>query len=143
MISLLIRALLLALLLPVVSSGAERQTQAGEFSFLSSFLQMAAALLLVIGLILLAYYLSTRLMRKMPVLTPGNRQIRVVEVRPMGPRKALVLVEVGGEYLLLSSSGEQLSLIKKINMLEEIEIIGEPDDRPSFGRLLKRALIRS
>jgi flagellar protein FliO/FliZ len=35
------------------------------------------------------------------------------------------LVEVGGEYLLLSSSGEGVNFIKKVEMLEEIEVVGE------------------
>lgn len=128
---------------PVVAQGAGGQAGEGGFGFLSSFLQMVAALMLVVGLILLTYYASTRLMRKIPALRPGNQHIRVLEVRAMGPRKALILIEVAGEYLLLSSSGEHLTLIKQINMLEEIEIVEEASERPSFFALLKRAALRS
>ncbi|MCE1227836.1 MAG: flagellar biosynthetic protein FliO [Geobacteraceae bacterium] len=129
---------------PALVQGAEGQAQAGgsDFSFLSSFLQMIAALVLVVGLILLTYYLSTRLMRKIPALKPGNQHIRVIEVRALGPRKALVLVEVAGEYLLLASSGDHLNLVKQVPMLEEIEVIDEPPDRLSFFSLLKRATSR-
>jgi len=131
-------------LFPALVQGVEGQAQAGggDFSFLSSFLQMIAALVLVVGLILLTYYLSTRLMRKIPALKPGSQHIRVVEVRALGPRKALVLVEVAGEYLLLASSGDHLNLIKQVPMLEEIEVIDEPSDRLSFFALLKRAASR-
>jgi len=128
---------------PVVAQGAVGQAGEGGFGFLSSFLQMVAALMLVVGLILLTYYASTRLIRKIPALRPGNQHIRVLEVRAMGPRKALILIEVAGEYLLLSSSGEHLALVKQINMLEEIEIVEEPSVRPSFLALLKRAALRS
>lgn len=127
---------------PVVAQGAGGQAGEGSFGFLSSFLQMGAALMLVVGLILLTYYVSTRLMRKIPALRPGNQHIRVLEVRGMGPRKALILIEVSGEYLLLSSSGEHLTLVKQINMLEEIEIVEETSERPSFLALLKRASLR-
>nr|WP_307726411.1 flagellar biosynthetic protein FliO [Trichlorobacter sp.] len=130
-------------LIPDWAHGAGGPTKSGDFSFLSSFLQMIAALILVVGLILLTYYLSTRLMRKIPALQPGNQHIRVLEVRAMGPRKALILVEVAGEYLLLASSGEQLSLIKQVPLLEEIEVVDEPNDRASFFAVLKRAVSRT
>lgn len=130
-------------LIPDWAHGADDGSRSGDFSFLSSFLQMIAALALVVGLILLTYYLSTRLMRKIPALQSGNQHIRVLEVRAMGPRKALILVEVAGEYLLLASSGEQLSLIKQVPILEEIEVVDEPDDRASFFAVLKRAVSRT
>jgi flagellar protein FliO/FliZ len=130
---------LLLVLIPTVAVAVEGQISGGSFGFLSSFFQMIAALLLVVGLILLAYYVSTRLMRKLPALRPGNQHIRLLEVRAMGPRKSLILIEVSGEYLLLASSGDQLNLIKQIEMLEEIEILEEPDPRPSFLSFLRRA----
>jgi flagellar protein FliO/FliZ len=139
--SLLWSALLLVLL-PVMAQGAEGPDTSKGFSFLSSFFQMLAALALVIGLILLTYYIVTRLMRKIPALRPGNQHIRVLEVRAMGPRKALILIEIGGEYLLLASSGEQLALIKRINMLEEIEVIEDPPEQTAFISFLKRATSR-
>lgn len=129
-------------LVPAVVWGADGTRQAENYSFLASFLQMLAALGLVLGLILLVYYGFTRLLRKLPVLSQGNRNIRVVEVRSMGPRKALVLVEVGGEYLLLASSGEQLTYIKTVDMLEEIELVEDSPVSQSFRSLLKRAVSR-
>lgn len=134
---------LMLALLPVMARGAEGQLTGGSFGFLPSFLQMLAALLLVVGLILLTYYGATRLMRKIPALRPGNQHIRVIEVRAMGPRKALVLIEIGGEYLLLSSTGDHLALIKQISMLEEIELVDEPTERSSFLSVLKRAVSRT
>ena len=131
-----------ALLVPAVVWGSERGTQAESYSFLASFLQMLAALALVVGLILLVYYTATRLLRKLPALSQGNRNIRIVEVRSMGPRKSLVLVEVAGEYLLLASSGEQLTYIKSVDMLEEIELVEESPVTQSFRSLLKRAISR-
>jgi flagellar protein FliO/FliZ len=130
--------LVLLLFLPERVQGASGQDSGSNFSFLASFLQMIAALMLVVGLILLVYYVMTRLLRKMPVLRSENQHIRVLEVRAMGPRKALILVEIAGEYLLLASSGEQLGLIKQINMLEEIEVVPEILEKPSFLSFLKR-----
>jgi flagellar protein FliO/FliZ len=56
----------------------------------------------------------------------------------MGPKKSLLLFEVGGEYLLLSSNDSGLTLIKQIDMLEDIEVIEEKQDQSSFATLLTR-----
>ena len=74
---------------------------------------------------------------------PGGQQllskhIRLIETRYLGPKKALLLVEVGGAYLLLSSSDTGLMLIKQIDMLEEIEVIEERPEQSSFAALLNR-----
>jgi len=129
----------LFLLLPAMAQGAEAQTGGKDFNFFYSFFQMIAALSIVVGLILLIFYLSTRFLRKIPALKPANQHIRVLEIKSMGPRKALILIEISGEYLLLSSSGDQLVLIKQINMLENIEPLDESVVLPSFLSVLKRA----
>jgi flagellar protein FliO/FliZ len=127
----------LLLFLPSIASAADSSGQ--EFSFLASFLQMIAALALVVGLILVTWHFSGKLMRRLPV---GHqllsKHIRLVETRYFGPKKALMLVEVGGEYLLLSSSDAGLTLIKQIDMLEEIEVIEEKPDQSRFATLLTR-----
>ena len=130
-------AIALLLFLPSIASSAESSGQ--EFSFLASFLQMIAALSLVVGLILVTWHFSGKLMKGLPF---GHqllsKHIRLVETRYLGPKKALLLVEVGGEYLLLSSSDTGLSLIKQIDMLEEIEVVEEKPEQSSFATLLTR-----
>ncbi len=127
----------LLLFLPSIAAAAEGSGQ--EFSFLASFLQMIAALALVVGLILVTWHFSGKLMKGLPL---GNqfhsKHIRLIETRYLGPKKALLLVEVGGEYLLLSSSEAGLALIKQIDMLEEIEVIEEKPEQSSFAMLLNR-----
>jgi flagellar protein FliO/FliZ len=88
-----------------------------------SIAQMFVSLVLVIGIILILYYLAGRFLK----VPQGGAfgYIRVVETRHLAPKKSLVLVEVGGEYLLLSSSGEGVNFIKQVEMLEEIEVVDE------------------
>lgn len=127
----------LLLFLPSIASAAESTGQ--EFSFLASFLQMIAALAIVVGLILITWHFSSKLMKGLPIGRQLlSKNIRLVETRYLGPKKALILVEVGGEYLLLSSSDSGLTLIKQIDMLEEIEVIEEKQDQSSFATLLTR-----
>lgn len=127
----------LFVLLPSIALAADGSSQ--QFSFLASFLQMIAALALVVGLILVTWHFSRKLMGGLPVgqqLLP--KHIRIIETRYFGPKRSLLLIEVGGEYLLLSNSDSGLTLIKQIDMLEEIEIIEEKHDPRSFSTLLNR-----
>lgn len=127
----------LVLFLPAIVSAADGSGQ--EFSFLASLLQMVAALALVVGLILITWHFSGKLMKRLPVGQQlVSKHIRLIETRYLGPKKALLLVEVGGEYLLLSSSDTALTFIKQIDMLEEIEVIEERPEQNSFSNLLAR-----
>ncbi len=117
----------LPFLLPTVAC-AETTNQM-EFSFLSSFIQMIAALAIVVGLILITRHFSGKLLKGLPSGKFSSRQIRLIETRYIAPKKTLILIEVGGEYLLLSSSGDSLTLIKQIDMLEEIEILEDDEDK--------------
>lgn len=102
-------------------------SEGGEFTMMGGFIQMLASLALVVGVILLFYYLSNRLFKTGPVAGGAPRYIRLIETRYLAPKKSLLLVEVGGEYLLLSNSSEGMQFIKQIDMLEEIEVIEAPD----------------
>jgi len=130
------------LAVPALAAAVEGLPSSGGMSLFVSFLQMGLALLVVVGLILLVYYGTTRLVKAVPAFGQSGRQIRVVESRPLGPRKALILVEVGGEYLLLASTETQVTLLKQINMLEEIELLDEQASRGSFLAFLNKSISR-
>ena len=98
------------------------------YSLLGSFLQMLAALAVVVGLILLFYHFSNRWLKNVQGGFGVPRYIRLVETRYLAPKKALLLVETGGEYLLLASAGDRLTFIKQIDMLEEIEVVEVPGE---------------
>lgn len=96
----------------------------GDFSMAAALFQMLGALLLVIGLILLVQRLLRRWGGGGP-LASGRRYIRVVDIRHVAPRHSLILLEVGGKYLLVGSSPQGFVFLREIDMLEEIEIVGE------------------
>lgn len=127
----------LLLFLPSMVFAGDNSVQ--EFSFLASVLQMIAALALVVGLILVTWHFSGKLMQRLPVGQHSvSRHIRLVETRYLGPKRALLLVEVGGEYLLLSNSENGLSLIKQIDLLEEIEVVEEKTEQSGFAAVMAR-----
>jgi len=117
---------------------AAAHADGGGPDLLGSLVQMVGSLILVIGIILILYYLAGRLMK----VPQGNvtGYIRVVETRHLAPKKSLMLVEVGGEYLLLSNSGEGVSLIKQVEMLEEIEVVEERSCAALIPARLKKKL---
>jgi flagellar protein FliO/FliZ len=95
----------------------------GGPDLVASLVQMVGSLILVVGIILILYWVAGKFL-KVPQ-GGGARYIRVVEIKHLAPKKSLVLVEVGGEYLLISNSGEGMSLIKQVSMVEEIEVVEE------------------
>ena len=129
-----------ALLLPAAAAAAEQQLGGGGFSMMGAFLQMLAALALVLGMIYLFYYVSNRWFKVGIHQRGAERHIRLVETRHLAPKKSLVLVEVGGEFLLLGSSGDNLTFIKQIDILEEIEVIDETAPRAPLATLFQGKL---
>lgn len=127
----------LFIFIPAIARAAESTGQ--QFSFLASLLQMIAALALVIGLILVTWHFSGKLLGRLPAGSQFvAKHIRLIETRYISPKKSLMLVEVGGEYLLISSSESGLALVKHINMLEDIEVIEDSHPQNSFATLLTR-----
>lgn len=133
------RGAVTALLLSLPSIARAESTAGQEFSFFSSFLQMIAALAVVIGLILITWHFFNKFTRGVTAGRFAAKHIRLVESRYIAPKKTLMLVEVGGEYLLLSCTDDRLSLIKQIDMLEEIEVLPEgKDTETGFAGILDR-----
>lgn len=110
-------------------------------SLLGSMIQMVAALAVVLGIILLFYYVACKVL-KIGISHGGvQKYIRVIENRFLAPKKSLLLIEVGGEYLLLSCSGDNIRFVKQINMLEEIEVLGDAFPDGSFPGVFQNKII--
>ena len=128
-----------ALLLILPSLACAEVLPSQEFSFFSSFIQMIAALSVVIGLILVTRHFSGKLI-KGGVSNRFGTHIRLLETRVISPKKSLVLIEVGGEYLLLANTENRLSLLKTVDIYEEIEILDEErNDRPELFSLFRKS----
>ncbi|MGQ9556346.1 MAG: flagellar biosynthetic protein FliO [Desulfurispora sp.] len=82
-------------------------------------------LVLLMAYFLIKYILSGRLL---PAGVVNRRCLRFVEQLPLGTRSALVLVQVGGEYLLLAREENRLHLLKHYPGLPVL-----PEDRSPGG----------
>lgn len=76
------------------------------------FLRMMLAVGVVAGLGVGALYLSRKVLPRM-VNTTG-REIRIVETTCLGPRKALHLVEVGHQRLLIASTTDRITMLTPV-----------------------------
>ncbi|MBA2881311.1 flagellar protein FliO/FliZ [Desulfosalsimonas propionicica] len=78
-------------------------------SLFRSGIKLAVAMAIVIGIMLLFHALSRKGFRLLEKRQGGR--IRVMESRPMGGRKALCLVEVDGQRLLLGLGNDRMELL--------------------------------
>ncbi len=124
------RMALPALILVLPTTALAADGAGGGFSFASSLVQMCGALAVVLGLIYLLTHLSRRFMAGGGGVRGRKSHIRIVETRHLAPKKSLLLVEIAGEYLLLSNGSDGISLVKQIDMLEEIEVVELLDPTP-------------
>lgn len=78
------------------------------------------ALILIIGLML---FIAAAL-RKLGLQQGGGGRgelLRVIETRPIGPRKYLAVVAAAGDYFLLGVADQQINLLSRLENREEIE----------------------
>jgi flagellar biogenesis protein FliO len=93
---------------PGLSSGPSLSLGNGEL-----FLKMMLSVGLVLGLGGAALYVSRRVLPRV-THAPG-KEIHVLETACLGPRKALHLVEVGGQRLLIASTSDHVTMLTTVN----------------------------
>jgi len=101
------KRLLQALLLLLIMSPRPALSASQNAIGMDSYFRMIWGLLVVLGVILLLYGL---LRKRFSILSgPEGKHIKVVEMKTLGPRKMLCLVEVKGEEFLLGVNGDNIS----------------------------------
>lgn len=85
----------------------------GGLSSTELFFKMMLSVGLVIALGAAALYLSKRVLPK--VANASGREIRILETAGLGPRKALHLVEVGHQRLLIASTNDTITTLAHVD----------------------------
>jgi len=122
------------------TAGAAEATlgAAPDFPFWTHLVRVGAILSAMLGVLVLGLYLWKR----WGLLRPQGTSplIQVLATHHLSPKKALLLVAVGKERLLLASSGEQLQLLASLS--PEDGSIGalQEGPEPSFKLALKNEL---
>ena len=110
---------------------------------ISGAVQMLTALGIVLGGLLVIFYLMKRYVKR-DVPGASGRLIQVIASQYIGIKKNIALVKVPGTILVVGISNDQISLLTKIEDPEIIEAV-EPDETgasPSFSDYLQRLTTR-
>ncbi len=99
---------------------------------LSASLKMFAALIFLMGGLWLFAYIAKRYFT--PGFDGGDKPVKVLANAYLGVKKSVSLVEVPGAILVLGITGDNISLLDKI---EDREIIEEFKNRESVAKPLK------
>ena len=110
---------------------------------ISATLQMLTALAIVLGGLLVVFYLLKRFLRRDAGGT-GKPLIRVIASQYIGVKKNIALVEVPGTVLVLGISSDNISLLTKIEDPSVVDAIRQETTRltPSFSDHLQRLTTR-
>jgi len=110
---------------------------------LSTTLQMLTALAIVLGGLLVVFYLLKRFLRR-DAGGPGNPLIRVIASQYIGVKKNIALVEIPGTVLVLGVSNDNISLLTTIEDQSVVDAIRQKSSRltPSFSDHLQRLTTR-
>jgi flagellar biosynthetic protein FliO len=107
------------------------------------YLKAISALILVLGLIGLCYYLVQRLNDRVNG-GKSKRQIRVLERTPLGDKRSLLLVQVRQKQMLLGATNSTISMLADvpIDKTAPVEVLdrdntAEPEAKVSFRKILE------
>ena len=110
---------------------------------ISTTLQMLMALAVVVGALLVAFYVMKRLLKR-DAGGSGSPLIRVIASQYIGIKKNIALVEVPGAVLVLGISNDRINLLTKIDDRSVLDGIKENSARHavSFTDHLQRLTTR-
>ena len=126
----ILAALAMLPMLPVMA--AETTASMSSAGMGAQLSKLLLGLLLVIGLIFLLAWLLRRVQQLHP---RGAQVIKIVSTQALGPRERLVLVQVGGEQILLGLSAGRIT---PLHVLEEP--VHLPDAEPATPEFAQRLM---
>lgn len=105
--------------------------------FITTLLKMLAFLLLMAGGAVGLLILFKRVSRSAGQAS-GRQLINVLCTRPVAPKKSVALIQVPGDVLVVGISGDNLTLLSKIEDRELVAELSTQPGQPTFSTLLNR-----
>ena len=114
---------------------------AAEYSLTSAAIKMVGVLVLVLGLLMGLLYLMRKLSPRLSRRTAAGREMDLLAQYPLGPKKILAVVRVGGQLLLLGVTETNINLLTEITdpEIKDRLIRQEAEPGQGFGSILKKA----
>lgn len=125
------------MIFPLLANAAEQPVSAAMTSPLAGALQMLFGL----GIVLAVIAFTAWLLRRMAPGQAGTASdLRVVAAVAVGPKERVVLVDVGGQRLVLGVAPGQVSKLMEMPRPETVEVLPAP--MPPFVGKLKEILAK-
>ncbi len=95
---------------------------------------------LIFLFVLVATYATTRWIANYQQTSAKNRNIRVIETYRLTSNKYIQIVHVGGKYLAIAVSKDNVSVLTELNEEEIIDFsaVNENKREESFGNILEK-----
>lgn len=95
---------------------------------------------LIFLFVLVATYATTRWIANYQQTSAKNRNIRVIETYRLNSNKYIQIVHVGGKYLAIAVSKDNVSVLTELNEEEIIDFsaVNENKREESFGNILEK-----
>jgi len=81
----------------------------------STTIKMFGSLMIVLGMILVLFYLARKLKLRSGFRSAAIPEMRLVETLNLAPKRGLALVEFSGQWLIVGIGAENVSLIAKMD----------------------------
>ncbi len=104
------------------------------FNDTGGFFSVIFALLMVVGILFLAYYV-TRWLGKRTTIQSGSQHIKVLDRTFIGQDKCILIVNIKGRVLALAMTSHAVEILCELNA-DDFPSAPEPDT--SFSTLLQR-----
>ncbi len=124
---------------PALAVAGDATLAGGEtVSLAMALVKVVISLAVVILLLVIAVNLIKRLGIGQGRLQGGGC-IRVLESRMIAPKKYVTVVEIGGEYLALGVTDQNINLLGRLDGPPAARTTQAPEERPSFRAMLAGA----
>jgi flagellar biosynthetic protein FliO len=107
------------------TSAADAQDGGGYFPVLRTLGGMGIVLCLMIGI----YFAAKKFAPHYFTKATSERNMKVIETLPMGDRRFISMIEVGGKCFLVGNTPQQINLLTALH--ESLPLVSEPDALPA------------
>lgn len=100
---------------------------------------MFFSVILIVAFIVAMYY-GSRWLKKRYAVSPGNKQIKIIDRVMLGQDKSIVIADILNCKYIIGISGQQITLLKDLGEIElpETRPDAQDDFAAVFGEILKK-----
>ncbi|MDL2250233.1 flagellar biosynthetic protein FliO [Lachnospiraceae bacterium OttesenSCG-928-J05] len=102
----------------------------------------AVGTLLLVCAFLYFVWFCTRSLTKIGNIRGGGKYMKQIEQLPIGQDRSLIIVQVKAGYLLLGVSASGITVLEKMDTIEELPFSAKEMETPDFKKLMDKIVMR-